>query len=197
MNDPHHNTLHPIVTSSQWKLVAPSIEPPTAEKLTGFYRCYEECLQNLGHKRTLSSVTWQVYLIPYSNHPHWTSLKISKFRSRALSLTSFSSSIVRQIHGPSPVPDFHIFVSYLGDKLLLKFPSLKYAKATMYHQTHYYVTQESLRSPWRRGICRPIPYPPTCLICSCQETSFKPRHRGDSPCPRIHTPCNRYSYGVF
>lgn len=64
----------------------------------------------------------------------------------------------------------------------------------MYHQTHYYVTQESLRSPRRRGICRPIPYPPTCLICSCQETSFKPRHKRDSLCPRIHTPCNRYCY---
>lgn len=49
-------------------------------------------------------------------------------------------------------------------------------------------------SPQRKGIYRSMPYPPTCLLCSCQDGSFKPRCKADSPCPRINTRCNRYSY---
>ena len=72
-----------------------------------------------------------------------------------------------------------------------------YAQTTVFHQTHFCVTQEVKRPPQRGDIFRHLPHLPTWFICSCQERSIKLRHEAGSRCPSINIQCGRYYFGAL
>lgn len=129
--------------------------------------------------------------------PQWTPLKhLTPGQELYPWPRSFSSPAARQIHGHCllcPWPPQFVFPSW---RQAFSHISISNAKATLFHQSHFCVTQEGMRPPQRRGICRALLPPLTCLPWSCQESSFKPRHEADSSCPRISAQCSRYFLGV-
>lgn len=90
---------------------------------------------------------------------------------------SFSSTAARQIHGHSPPCPWPPQFCFLSWKQACSHIFISNAKATIFHQSHFRITQAGMRPPNRKGICRAWPPPLTCFPYSCQESSFKPGMR--------------------